>query len=227
MLNAKYVISKDDIAGVAPNQFACGNAWFVKNIRPVANADSELAGLASLNPKTDAIYDEKYAGTLRGFTPQFDSTAKVELTKYNPDRMEYKYTANGEQCVVFSEIYYPEKKGMSLKIDGNTVPMEKVDYLLRAARVPSGTHTMLMEFAPVSYVIGEKVSLFTSIALLLLFLFAIFQRTKQNAWHSPITLPDHDVMATATEKKTVAKTTEAKTSATPEVEAAKKTFKKK
>ena len=227
MLNAKYVISKDDIAGVAPNPFACGNAWFVKNIRPVANADAELAGLASLNPKTDAIYDEKYAGTLRGFTPQFDSTAKVELTKYNPDRMEYKYTANGEQCVVFSEIYYPEKKGMSLKIDGNTVPMEKVDYLLRAARVPSGTHTMLMEFAPVSYVIGEKVSLFTSIALLLLFLFAIFQRTKQNAWHSPITLPDHDVMATATEKKTVAKTTEAKTAATPEVEAAKKTFKKK
>ncbi len=227
MLNTKYVIMKDDITGVAPNPYACGNAWFVKNISSVANADAELAGLANLNPKTDAIYDEKYAGSLKGFTPQFDSAATVKLTKYHPDKMEYSYTANGEQCVVFSEIYYPEKKGMTLKVDGNVVPMAKVNYLLRAARVPSGTHTMLMEFAPRSYIIGEKVSLVTSLAVLALFGFALFQRTRKNGWHSPITLPQNDAVAT-TEKKTVAKTTEVKaTATTPTVDAAKKTFKKK
>lgn len=228
MLNTKYVITKDDITGVSPNPFALGNAWFVKNISIVANADAELAALAALNPKTDAVVDEKYAGNLKGFTPQFDSTAKVELTKYHPDRMEYKYTANGEQCVVFSEIYYPEKKGMTLKVDGNVVPMAKVNYLLRAARVPSGSHTMLMEFAPKSYIIGEKVSLFTSLAVLALFGFALFQRTRKNAWHSPVTLPQDDIVATPAKKvaaKAEVKSTPAPT--TPPADNTKKTFKKK
>ena len=50
------------------------------------------------------------------------------------------------QVAVFSEIYYPD--GWHLYIDGEETEIGRVNYVLRAAVIPAGEHTIKMEFVP-------------------------------------------------------------------------------
>lgn len=182
MLNTKYIIQNQGNTAVAIplREKALGNAWFVKSFRTVENADKELAAIGSINPKVEAIFDKAYASGLDGFSLNYDSTATIKLTKYYPDEMEYEYSASSPQLVVFSEVYYPESKGWSLTVGGERVPILKADYLLRAAVLPAGQNQkIIMKFHPKSYYVGEKISLFASI-ILLLGLFAGFYFTVKN-----------------------------------------------
>ncbi len=170
MFNTKYVIqNQGNRPVVIPlREKALGNAWFVKSYRIVDNADKELAALATLRPKDEAIFDKAYAGGLDGFNLSYDSTATIQLTHYHPDKMEYEYSAATPQLAVFSEVYYPESKGWSITVGGKRVPLLKADYTLRAAILPAGAHQkVVMTFHPKSYFMGEKISLFSSILLLL------------------------------------------------------------
>jgi uncharacterized membrane protein YfhO len=70
---------------------------------------------------------------------------------------------------VFSEVYYDGgEKGWQAYIDGKPVPHFRVDYILRAMRIPAGQN-MKIEFRmePRSYLLGETISLITSILLIL------------------------------------------------------------
>ncbi|HHB78021.1 MAG TPA: hypothetical protein ENK85_02160 [Saprospiraceae bacterium] len=182
MLNTKYIIQNQGNTAVPIplRENALGNAWFVKSYRTIENADKELAEIGGLNPKDEAIFDQAYAKGLDGFKLDFDSTATIKLTHYNPDIMEYEYSAKSPQLVVFSEIYYPESKGWSLSLGDQRIPILKADYLLRAAVLPAGTNQKLvMKFHPKSYYLGEKISWVASI-ILLLSLFAGFYYAVKN-----------------------------------------------
>jgi hypothetical protein len=168
MLNGKYIVTpKGD---VIPNEKACGNAWFVRSYKTVPTAEAEIAALHALDPKTEAVFQASSATSLEGLTIQPDTTASIRLTSYNPDKMEYEYTAKTEQLAIFSEIYYPPAKGWKCYINDKPAPdFIKGDYLLRAMRLPAGDHVKLeMRFEPRSYYLGEKVSLAASILTFLL-----------------------------------------------------------
>jgi hypothetical protein len=47
---------------------------------------------------------------------------------------------------VASEVYYPA--GWNAYLDGEQVPIHRVDYLLRGVHVPAGEHTLTMRFEP-------------------------------------------------------------------------------
>lgn len=170
MLNGKYLIGQK--GEVMPNPEACGNAWFVPKYTILKDADAELHALRDLDPKTEAILSEAYAEPLRGWNIQFDSTAKIRLSKYHPSKMEYEYSASTEQLAVFSEMYYPPSKGWKCYINGKPAPdFTKADYLLRAMRLPAGQNMKLeMRFDPQSFVVGENVSRGASALILLLFI---------------------------------------------------------
>ncbi len=182
MLNTKYIIQpKLEKTEAVLNPDANGNAWFVKNIQTVADADAELETLGTINPKETALISQPFMGALQGFTPQFDSSNSIKLTSYNPDVMKYEYSANTDQLAVFSEVYYPPSKGWTLYLNGQPIaPFIKADYTLRAAKLPAGKNQKLeMRFAPASYYTGEKVSMFASALLLLCLaggLFLFFKR---------------------------------------------------
>jgi hypothetical protein len=175
MLNAKYIINSDQ--NVLNNSFACGNVWFVKNFQMVPDADAELAALDKLRPLDTAVVQAKFAKDLEGLQITPDSGVNyIRLTKYHPDRMEYEYTANTEQLAVFSEIYYPPSKGWKCYLNGQPAPdFIKVNYLLRAMRLPPGQKQKIeMRFEPRSFYLGEKVSYAASSVTLLLCLVALF-----------------------------------------------------
>jgi hypothetical protein len=172
MLNTKYFIGQNE--QVFPNEEALGNAWFVKAIEVVEDGDAEINAIATFNPSEKAIVQKKFLGELEGFIPQFDSTASIKLTHYNPDTMVYSYSASTDQMAVFSEIYYPPSKGWKMYLDGKPAPdFTKVNFLLRGSKLPAGQHELKMIFAPKSFYTGKTITLISSIIVILLAIWGI------------------------------------------------------
>jgi hypothetical protein len=167
MLNTRYIIY-DPEAPPLVNKSELGNAWFIKDIKTVANADEEIAAISSFSPSNLAVVDKRFSPLIEGFSPVYDSTAKISLTEYRANYLKYASTSAIEQMAVFSEIYYD--KGWQAYIDGQPAPHFRADYILRAMRIPAGNHTVEFKFHPKSYFVGEKISLACSLLLVLMIL---------------------------------------------------------
>jgi hypothetical protein len=165
MLNTKYIIYNPDAAPLV-NSGALGNAWFVSEVKMVANADSELAALRGFDPSRTVLVDQRFSDLLKGFTVAPDSAATIRLTDYKPNHLTYECSASSEQLAVFSEIYYD--KGWNATIDRKPADYFRADYVLRAMRIPAGKHTIEFRFEPRAVVVGEKIALASS-SLLILF----------------------------------------------------------
>lgn len=179
MLNTKYFIVKNQETGEPMPQInpgACGAAWIVKEIKIVANADSEMVALTDFNPLTTLIIDQRFESQVNGFKTNDDSIATVKLISYQPNHLVYNYNSNAEQLVVFSEIYYDA--GWNAYVDGKLSPHFRANYVLRAMRVSAGKHNIDFKFEPKVYATGEKISLASSGLLLLLFFGVIFYEIK-------------------------------------------------
>lgn len=145
MLNARYVVSLD--GQVLRNPEAYGNAWFVEHIDYVATPDEEMDMLSKINPRTVAVADKKFEPELgQAFAPSPADT--IVETSYAPNRLTYRSHSLKGGVAVFSEIYFPW--GWTATIDGKDVPLGRVDYVLRALRVPAGDHEIVMTFDPPS-----------------------------------------------------------------------------
>ena len=179
MLNTKYVITQDksQTLSMVANNTACGHAWFVKSVKLVDNADQEMQAISSFGPKEEAIVDKQYKKLIDATRLQIDPNATIKLTNYNPDHLTYQTGSTVAQIAVFSEIYY--NKGWKMLIDGKESPYFRADYLLRAAVIPVGNHTVEFIFHPASYYTGEKISLTGSILLLLALGGAAYSETRR------------------------------------------------
>ena len=137
MLNTKYVILplKDDGKLPVQNPWAQGNGWFVSRIEYVPDADAEIAALHEADLRNTAVVDEQFADILGKEALQSDSTAIVELTGYEANRLTYRVKSEKGGVVVLSEIYYP---GWTCTIDGEPTDIARANYVLRAVRVPAG-----------------------------------------------------------------------------------------
>ena len=164
MLNTKYFIY-DLNQPPLPNTHALGNAWFVKSAKVVASADQEVTSMKNFDPKSTAIVNKSFEKDLSGFRSS-SGEGEIKLTEYQPNYLKYEASVNsGAQLAVFSEIYYP--KGWKSFIDGKETPHIQADYVLRALVIPAGKHQVEFKFEPSSYYLGNKVSLASSILLLL------------------------------------------------------------
>ena len=92
-----------------------------------------------------AVADEKFRSALT-CDPQANEEDKIVLTAYQPNKLIYSSSTTQDRIAVFSEIYYPE--GWHLYVDGEEKEIGRVNYVLRAAIIPAGEHTIQMEFVP-------------------------------------------------------------------------------
>jgi hypothetical protein len=164
MLNTKYYIYDPNSAPLT-NSHALGNAWLVKEVKMVDNADQEVTSLNKFDPKSTAIVNKRFEKELGGFKAG-SGEGEIKLTEYQPNYLKYEATVNsGAQLAVFSEIYYP--KGWKSFIDGKETNHVQANFVLRAMVIPAGKHLIEFKFEPASYYMGNKVSLASSIMLLL------------------------------------------------------------
>lgn len=118
----------------------------------------------------EAIVSKEVASKLS--KKKYSGEATVKLDKYAPNKMSYDINCEGEQLVVFSEIYYPD--GWSAKVDGKEVDILRVNYLLRGLELKGGKHKVEFEYRPASYYRSGTISSIATIVLFLLIAFGIF-----------------------------------------------------
>ena len=150
------------------NPYAMGNCWFVNDLQVVDNANDEIAAIGKINLRNTAVVDKSFADKLNIDLPDvaplmaYDED-KIALTHYAPNRLDYTAQCEQNRIAVFSEIYYPHGwKLYLLDKNGNfdtELPIARANYMLRAAVIPAGTHTLAMVFQPESVRKGNVLSM--------------------------------------------------------------------
>jgi hypothetical protein len=184
MMNMKYFIYPNQREkGGAPqygiNRNALGNAWFLKDIQVVKNADSALLALGTLDTKYSGIVENEFADLIAKESST-DSAATITFDSYHPEKLEYTYTSNTGGNIAFSEVFYD--KGWKSYLDGEEVAHYRLNYILRGLSVPSGTHKITFKFEPKTYVLGSSLAIgFGSVIYILIGLSLIVWIRKQLA----------------------------------------------
>jgi MFS family permease len=177
MLNTKYIIV-DQQRLPLENKSALGNAWFVDSYIIVENADEEISLISSFDPSGEALINKSFEHLLTKDNYAADSSGRIELISYKANELIYHSRSTNDGLAVFSEIYYPA--GWKSYIDGNELPHFKADYVLRAMEVPAGDHEIIFRFEPDSFRTGTKVSIASSILLILLCAGSLYMFFRKN-----------------------------------------------
>lgn len=180
MLNVKYIFQTDEKGQEFPvqNPDANGNAWFVKQVQFVPNADAEMKALNKFDSKNVAIVNKEFTRLAQTNSIQLDSLAKIKLMQYKPNHLIYKSSNANDGIAVFSEIYY--KDGWNAYIDTKKVDYFKADYTLRAMKIPAGNHTIEFKFEPQVVKTGSTIALISSLLMLVLIGGGVYFLRKEN-----------------------------------------------
>ncbi|MEP6583554.1 MAG: YfhO family protein [Ginsengibacter sp.] len=173
MLNTKYFIVQNPqngkpVAQLNPNAY--GNAWLVKGIKYVADANEEMKALDNTNLKDTAVVEKIYQSQIKQ-SPAYDSTANIKLKQNLNDKVNYTFHSRSPQFVVFSEVYYPA--GWNAFVDGNKADYAKTNYVLRGMYVPAGDHEIEFRFEPTSFTTGKAITIIANILVFLSMIAAV------------------------------------------------------
>lgn len=162
MLNGKYILNGDQYQ---VNPGALGNAWYVGNITYVNGPDAEMRTLDTLHTAVNAVADKSFEKLLgKAVRPAPGDT--VYETSYAPNALTYKAVSKNGGVAVFSEVFFPW--GWEATIDGKPAEIGRVNYVLRAMRIPAGSHEISMRFDPQSSRTTDTISTIGCIVILVL-----------------------------------------------------------
>lgn len=163
MLNTRYAIvpGADGHPEAVYRDTALGAAWFVDSLVVAPTARAEIDALGTLDLRTTAVVAERDAAAILSDT---SAGGAIGLAEYRPNYLKYEYSAPGEAVAVFSEIHYAD--GWKAYVDGAEAPYFRADYILRAMRLPAGTHTVEWRFRAPGWNAVEAVTLAASLAIL-------------------------------------------------------------
>ena len=169
LLNTRYIVARQQLPGttvahrdgqtglvVLENPDAVPRAFFVGQTEVIDGAQATWQRLRSnaFNPRQTALLPEPLDAPV---TPiDSSSTARVALQKHTPPEIVWEIETDAPRLLVASEVYYPA--GWTATLNGEPVPIHRVNYLLRGVHVPAGTHTLRMRFAPQADRIGTWIA---------------------------------------------------------------------
>ena len=179
MLNTRWFILAAGEGGKIKlpieNTGANGNAWFVKDVAYVDNANEEIDRLGKVNPKHTAVVAQKDFGFLKA-----GGEGEIRLTDYSTAEATYETESAEGGLVVFSEVYYP---GWDATIDGKPAEIGRADYVLRAMNVPAGKHVIKFTYDPESVHTTETIAYAALLIFLLMWAVSavmMYRKKKQN-----------------------------------------------
>jgi hypothetical protein len=189
LMNVKYIISNqpDSTAflGLAfdgkdrkvyVNRLVYPRAFFV-NRYEVTGALEILNKIArqEFNPRVVAYFVDDPKLQIEPPSP----LNTVEFLRYGIQDLTLKVTASGNNLLFLSEAYYPE--GWKAFLDGNEIPIYRLNYLFRGVVIPRGTHTLEMRFEPQGFFLGKNLSLGANIVILVGLASVGFQKWRKRS----------------------------------------------
>jgi hypothetical protein len=191
MLNTKYIIfnTGQDKQAVQPNADACGNAWFVNEVKWVNTADEEMLALNAnflgdtvkvanaFDPRRTAVVRNTFKSNINTSAFSKDSSAQIKLAQYGLDDISFTSANKQAGLGVFSDMYYA--KGWKAFIDGKETPIIKANYVLRALMIPAGNHRIEFHFHPNVFYNADKLAIITCLLLFVAAIGAVVQAIRK------------------------------------------------
>ena len=159
LMNTRYLVARQQLPGtevayrsqrsgvlVLENTDAVPRGFLVGETEVTEDAEDTWARLraSSFDPRRTAVLPEPLDAPV---TPiDSNSTAEVGLENYGPEEIRWTVQTDAPRLFVASEVYYPA--GWNAYLNGERVPIHRVNYLLRGVHVPEGEHTLVMRFEP-------------------------------------------------------------------------------
>jgi len=144
--------------------------WQYKNALPRAIFATNYVVKENPQDLVDSIYnasvDLKHTVVLEE-DPKFITTngsGKAEIISYDVNAVKIRTQSDADGFVVLTDNYY---SGWSATVDGQKTKVHRADYTFKSAFVPKGTHTVVFQYMPTSFMIGALTSL---IGIAMLFL---------------------------------------------------------
>jgi hypothetical protein len=169
LMNTRYIVSRQQLPRtevvhrsqrsgvlVLRNPDALPRGFFVGQTEVVEKPKRMWKRLRSdaFNPRQTALLSDPLDAPVTALDS--NSTAEVTRERYSLDEIEWTVNTDAPRLFVASEVYYPA--GWNAYLDGEKVPIRRVDYLLRGVHVPEGEHTLVMRFEPKADRYGTWVS---------------------------------------------------------------------
>ena len=105
----------------------------------------------------------------------------IRYTNYAPHSQSIEVHSASPAYLVFSEVWYP---GWSATLNGVSTTLLKANYAFRAVYIPTGKHTVTLEFAPTSFPYAPAISISTLVAVLALLATSLYHQPRgSNAHH--------------------------------------------
>jgi len=174
MMNVRYIISESPVLGtldvgygsesgltVYENLDVLPRAFFIGDVEVIEDPVEAMRRLQenSFNPEEKALLLSPMDEPI---TPvDSSSTIIVNPLEYGPRKIIYEVETDASRLLVVSEVYYPA--GWEAKLNGVSVPIHRVNYLLRGITIPTGKHLVEMTFNPTSYIWGKRLSVISTI----------------------------------------------------------------
>jgi hypothetical protein len=94
--------------------------------------------------------------------PSFLPAGTARVLADDGNSVQVVVRARVASYLVLDDAYYP---GWQAWIDGRPVAISRADYVLRAMRVPAGTHLLTFTYAPLSYLAGMVITIGTALVV--------------------------------------------------------------
>ena len=161
------------------NRHALPRAWLVPSVE-VHRADRILAAIrdgrlpdgAPFDPREVALVED--GPGLDGGT--LDPEAAVQITRYEPNRVELRARTARPAFLVLSDAFYP---GWRATVDGVDTPIVRANYVLRGLPLPPGRHAVRFTFRPRSVLLGAVVNGLAVVTLCAALTAAVWRRSRR------------------------------------------------
>jgi hypothetical protein len=152
---------------VRERESAPRHAWIVHDVRPVTRGEAlPLLTGRVVDPYQTALVEGAPPVTA---APEDATTESARVTAYEPDRMSIATRAAAPGLLVVSEIY---ESGWRAYVDGAEVEILPTDHALRGIPIPSGEHSVEMQYDPLSLRLGLWISGVATVAMVVIFTIA-------------------------------------------------------
>lgn len=187
-----FVLNGDQMPISIPNSLVQGMVfYFVKDRKGTYNFIPEISAkadtlnsfdlllkvnvLSDFDPRNTALSTDSKLENLNKLS--FSGLGTVEMVKYHPMKLEYKFNSTEDQFVVFPEMYYSDN--WKAYIDDKEVDIFNVNYCLRGLPVESGEHKIIFEFSKNEYRNANYLSAIFCVLIILFLGFGVWRYLKQ------------------------------------------------
>ncbi len=159
--DGRYRLDHSGDVKIYENQMVLPRAFLARQVEVVADDDAVLQALS--DPGFPVGHLVATSNPLQpGAAAPGGGT--VEVVSYAPERIEIQAESPGGGHLVVSDAFYP---GWVAEVDGEAVPIRRVDFYFRGIWIEAGAHTVVMRYQPMSLWlggIGTGVALFATLA---------------------------------------------------------------